>query len=190
MIAMQYSFILPADYDMDIVDARIRDKGPLLDNFPDLVFKAYLTARKGDPVTLSRNNLYAPFYVWKAGEGLNDFLCGPGFAGVSAAFGRPAVKTWIPWKTAIAADIREARFATKDVTDIGPGADLVAARSEGCAAALADTETGGALASVSAFDPTGWTRLRFRLWKELPQSALASGTLAYRLGHLSLPAHG
>ncbi len=27
MIAMQYSFTLPADYDMSIVDRRIRDKG-------------------------------------------------------------------------------------------------------------------------------------------------------------------
>lgn len=190
MIAMQYSFPLPADYDMDIVDARIRDKGPLLDDFPDLVFKAYLTARKDDPVTGSRDNLYAPFYVWQDGGGLNDFLCGPGFAGVSAAFGRPQVKTWISWQTAIAKDIREARFATRDVTDIGPGADLGAARAQNSAAALADTETGGALASVSACDPTGWKRLRFRLWKDLPQQALNAGTLAYRLGHLSLPEHG
>ncbi len=190
MIAMQYSFALPADYDMDIVDRRIRDKGPLLDNFPDLVFKAYLTARRGDHLTGSRNNLYAPFYVWKGGEGLNDFLCGPGFAGVSEAFGRPEVATWIPWKTAIAANIREARFATRDVCTIEPGADLAAMRAESSEAALADTETGGALASVSAFDPTGWTHLRFRLWKDLPQAPLPADTLAYSLGHLSLPQPG
>jgi hypothetical protein len=34
MIAMQYSFVLLADYDMAIIDRRIRDKGPLLDGFP------------------------------------------------------------------------------------------------------------------------------------------------------------
>ena len=33
MIAMQYSFVLPADYDMAIIDRRIREKGPLLDGF-------------------------------------------------------------------------------------------------------------------------------------------------------------
>lgn len=189
MIAMQYSFPLPADYDMDIVDGRIRDKGPLLDNFPDLVFKAYLTARKGDAVTGSRNNLYAPFYVWDGSRGLNDFLCGPGFAGVSAAFGRPEVETWIPWQTTISPDIREARFATRDVSDISAGADLAALRAEGCMAAAADVEAGGALASVSAFDPTSWKHLRFRLWRELPQKPLSEETLAYRLGHLSLPQH-
>ncbi|MGO6908064.1 DUF4865 family protein, partial [Rhizobium ruizarguesonis] len=46
MITMQYSFTLPADYDMSIIDRRIRDKGPLLDGFPNLGFKAYLSARK------------------------------------------------------------------------------------------------------------------------------------------------
>ena len=48
MIAMQYGFTLPADYDMTIIDRRMRDKGPLLDGFPDLRFKAYLAARRRD----------------------------------------------------------------------------------------------------------------------------------------------
>ncbi|WFS00016.1 DUF4865 family protein [Rhizobium tumorigenes] len=187
MIAMQYNFVLPADYDMDIVDRRIRDKGPLLDNFPDLVFKAYLTARKGDAITGSRDNLYAPFYVWNGGEGMNDFLCGSGFAGVSAAFGRPQVNTWILWNTTLAADIRLARFATREIFDIGPDVDLGTMRAAGSAAATADIQTGAALASVSAFDPHSWKRLRFRLWREMPHAPLPTDTLAYRLGHLSLP---
>ena len=45
MIAMQYGFTLPGDYDMSIIDRRIRDKGPLLDGFPNLGFKAYLFTR-------------------------------------------------------------------------------------------------------------------------------------------------
>jgi len=187
MIAMQYSFTLPADYDMDIVDRRIRDKGPLLDNFPHLAFKAYLTARKGDTVTGSRDNLYAPFYVWDSGDGLNDFVCGPGFVGVSDAFGRPRVETWITWATALSADIRKARFATREITEIRPDADLAGLRARDSATAMADVETGRALASVSAFEPVTWTRLRFRLWHDLPESALKPGTQSYRLGHLSLP---
>ena len=74
MIAMQYSFVLPADYDMGIVDRRIAEKGPSLDNFPNLKFKAYLTARRAD-AGRSRENLYAPFYVWDHADGLNDFVC-------------------------------------------------------------------------------------------------------------------
>ena len=47
MIAMQYRFALPTDYDMGIVRRRIVEKGPLLDDFPNLKFKAYLWAERG-----------------------------------------------------------------------------------------------------------------------------------------------
>jgi Domain of unknown function (DUF4865) len=40
MIAMQYNFTLPADYDMSVIDRRIADKGPLLDGFPGFKFKS------------------------------------------------------------------------------------------------------------------------------------------------------
>ena len=63
MIAMQYSFTLPADYDMGIIDRRIRDRGPGTDGLPHLGFKAYLSARKGE--FGSAENLYAPFYLWQ-----------------------------------------------------------------------------------------------------------------------------
>lgn len=59
MMAMQYSFTLPADYDMEIIDRRIRDKGPAMDGFLHLGFKAFLSARRGE--SGSRENLYAPF---------------------------------------------------------------------------------------------------------------------------------
>ena len=48
MIAMQYSFVLPADYDMAIVRERIAVKGKLLDDLPGLAFKAYLHAARGE----------------------------------------------------------------------------------------------------------------------------------------------
>ena len=46
MLAMQYSFTLPADYDMDIIRRRVASKGPLIDGLPGLGFKAYLYARR------------------------------------------------------------------------------------------------------------------------------------------------
>lgn len=94
MIAMQYRFPLPADYDMAIIDRRIANKGHLTDGFPGLLFKAYLSACKTGP---ARDNAYAPFYVWNTVDGMHAFLNGPGFAGVSQAFGRPAVATWLVW---------------------------------------------------------------------------------------------
>jgi hypothetical protein len=190
MIAMQYSFPLPADYDMAIIDRRIRDKGHLLDNFPGLIFKAYLTARKDDGVTESRENLYAPFYVWEKDEGLSDFICGPGFVGLTDSFGWPQVKTWVVWRADISPDIRNARFATREIIQTEPYAPLAEIRQRESDEAAGDVARGEALASVAAFEPNSWTRVHFRLLADLPKRMLRPGVQAYNVGHLSLPEAG
>ncbi|MBR0644681.1 DUF4865 family protein [Plastoroseomonas hellenica] len=187
MIAMQYTLTLPADYDMGIIDRRIAEKGPLLDDFPGLAFKAYLTARRDAGALGSRDNLYAPFYVWRRADGLNDFLCGPGFAALTQSFGRPEVKTWIPWRAELASGITHAAVATREIQAVPPSADLEALRRRESEDAVADVERRGALASVAGFEPAGWTRLRFRLWREAPRD-LPDGVQAYQVGHLSLSA--
>ena len=48
MIAMQYSFTLPADYDMATIRRRIAEKRHLLDHFDGLHLKAYLWAERGE----------------------------------------------------------------------------------------------------------------------------------------------
>lgn len=187
MIAMQYNFSLPADYDMSTIDRRIRDKGPLLDNLPGLKFKAYLTARKGDPVTGSRENLYAPFYVWHKEEGLADFICGPGFVALTESFGRPQINSWVAWHAETSSDIRNVRFATREVVAIGPFAPLAELRREESDAAATAISRGDALASVVAFEPTHWTLVRFLLLADPPTDTPGSNIQAYNVGHLSLP---
>ncbi|MEO6278310.1 DUF4865 family protein [Roseateles sp.] len=91
MLAMQYVITLPDDYDMDTIRGRIHDKGHLLDGFGGLLFKSFLYACRGADGPL---NLYAPFYVWRDTAGMDRFLRGPGFAALSADFGRPAVTLW------------------------------------------------------------------------------------------------
>ncbi|EJC77776.1 hypothetical protein Rleg10DRAFT_6491 [Rhizobium leguminosarum bv. trifolii WSM2012] len=183
MIAMQYSFTLPGDYDMSIIDRRIRDKGPLLDGFPNLGFKAYLSVGKGE--FGSRDNLYAPFYLWQKPEGIRDFLCSPGFEALTGAFGWPQVRTWIVWQAEVSDDIAAARFATRDILQMKPYAPLDDIRRADGAQTDAEIATGDALASVSGFEPTTWTRVRFRLWREIP--VRGEHMQAYRVGHLSLP---
>jgi hypothetical protein len=174
MIAMQYRFPLPADYDMAIIDRRIADKGRLTDGFPGLLFKAYLSARKGGA---AHDNAYAPFYVWNTVDGMHAFLNGPGFAAVSQAFGRPAVATWLVWQARLGPGFAQARFASVEQRAILPGTDLEALRRE---------ETGGgdrALAIVVGYEPGTWTLVRFRLWDSEP--AADAATLVYAVGHVS-----
>ncbi|WNJ95949.1 DUF4865 family protein [Vibrio ruber] len=94
MIAMQYKFVLPADYDMELIERRIKDKGYLLDGWPGLVFKAYLYARQDATQYHSPVNCYAPLYVWEDHQAMMAFLNSDGFKALCQQFGRPKVETW------------------------------------------------------------------------------------------------
>jgi hypothetical protein len=184
MIAMQYRFALPADYDMEIVRRRNVEKGPLLDNFPNLRFKAYLWAERSPE---AHENLYAPFYLWENSLGLNDFVCGDGFATVSRAFGWPQVKTWAVWHAALSDAASQARFATCEILAVAPHAPLSEWRRRESEATQEAVASGGALAAVAGFEPTTWTRVRFRLWGDAPRAG-SEAEQVYRVGHLSRPA--
>jgi hypothetical protein len=179
-LAMQYSFTLPADYDMTIVERRIAEKGPALDGWPGLCAKAYLSARRD---ANQRENLYAPFYLWSDASAMSGFLTGPSFAGVSDAFGWPEVRVWNVWRARLAPDIEHARFATREIAPIEPHAaldELEAQENESVDQAIER----GALAAVAGFEPTTWTCVRFRLWRARPE--LRDGVALYDVGHISL----
>jgi hypothetical protein len=187
MIAMQYGFTLPADYDMAIIRHRIAEKGHLMDAFPHLRFKAYLYAERGDNGLPGHQNLYAPFYLWRNGEGMNTFLGGAGFAALTQSFGWPSVRTWSVWQAELAADLSAATCATRDIIPLPPYSALDACRDAEAATARDDIARGGALAAVSAFEPTGWTLLRFRLWPEPRADFARDDRQVYRVGHVSQP---
>lgn len=184
MIAMQYSFTLPADYDMTIIDRRIRDKGPLLDGFPRLRFKAYLSAKKQDTGSAASENLYAPFYLWDEPEGIDSFLSSPGFAALTRDFGWPSVVVWQVWRCELAPELGTARYATRTIRAIAPYSNLAGLQETATSDARSAMDA-GALAAIAAFDPTNWRELRFCLWQKLPE--MAQELQIYTVGHVSLP---
>jgi len=183
MIAMQYSFALPADYDMGIIDRRMRERGPGTDGFPHLAFKAYLSARRGE--FGGQENLYAPFYLWEQPEGASNFITGPGFHALTQAFGRPSIQHWIVWHAETAPDLTAAAFATVETALIEQHADLSAMREEEMQRARREGHKHGALAAVSAFEPRTWSMVRFTLYGEMP--LIGGNGQIYRVGHMSLP---
>jgi hypothetical protein len=179
MITMQYRIGLPADYDMDIIRRRIAERGHLTDDFPHLAFKTYLFATGPE-------NVYAPFYLWHSQEGMNAFLAGPGFAGVVASFGRPIVRTWSVWRAETVGDLSRARHATREIAAIPVHRSLDALRDEESTKVQTDLQR-GALAAISAFNPTDWTLMRFRLWREAAALPIGDDVDAYEIGHVSQP---
>ena len=53
--------------------------------------------------------------------------------------------------------------------------------------ALQDDVDRGAVAAANAFEPTGWTQVRFRLWDEPNPALAAEHRQLYQVGHVSQP---
>ena len=181
MLAMQYSFTLPADYDMDIIRRRVAAKGPLIDGFPGLGFKAYLYAHRG---VHGPENLYAPFYLWHESEAMGRFFAGEIFAGVASSFGWPIVKVWSVIHAATAPAIRDARQLSREILPVAPHTSMSELRETENNLARSAASQDGVLGVVTAFEPTTWTLMRARLWREGPTEATRPGVQVYEVGYL------
>ncbi|MEV7778523.1 DUF4865 family protein [Kitasatospora sp. NPDC088351] len=190
MHAMQYEITLPADYDMGIIRKRVADKGHLLDDYPGLGLKAYLVRERGRRGAASRPetgggspvNQYAPFYLWRTPEGMNSFLWGPGFRGVSADFGRPAVRHWLGAGLRRGTSTGSPAAATRRIERLPEDADPAEA-VERALAGLPDHP--GLHTAAVAVDPARWELLRIALWHgDAPEDEPG---VHYRVLHLCRP---
>ncbi|MFF5184420.1 DUF4865 family protein [Streptomyces sp. NPDC000345] len=183
MHAMQYELTLPADYDTGIVHARVSRVGHLLDDWAGLGLKAYLLRERGthgSPV-----NQYAPFYLWNTVEGMNAFLWGGGFQGLSEDFGRPAARQWtgLAYEEGVAAD-SAARFAVRLRRPVPDGVVLGEAAGEAVAEAGRLAREDGAVVAAAAVDTGRWETVHFSLWEH--DTPKADGDL-FQVLHLSAP---
>lgn len=182
---MQYSFQLPADYDMSLIEQRVRDKGHVFDNTLGMGVKAFLCARRGDPLTGSQVNEYATFYVWTEPQAMVDFVCSDKFVGLTNSFGWPSVQPWLVLDVKACGTLTDARFATRVVEPMYPFDSLGSTREIERSATDAAIQR-GALFAISGFDFNTWRRVRFCLWRdEISSSELH--TTAYSVLHTSAP---
>ncbi|NUO41271.1 MAG: DUF4865 family protein [Streptomyces sp.] len=186
MHAMQYELTLPAAHDMDAIRARVAAKGHLLDHWEGLGLKAYLMRERG--VDASPVNQYAPFYLWNTVEGMNSFLWGGGFQGVSDDFGRPSVRQWtgLAYEEggAVGSPARVAVRRRQPVPDGVESAEVTAAAADE-AKRLADGD--GALLAAAVVDTSRWELVHFSLWAH--DTPKAEGEV-FQVLHLSAPGLG
>ncbi len=170
MLAMQYSFTLPADYDMDIIRERVATRGAVFDTLPYLGFKA------------------SPFYVWQEHQGMHDFFCGEKFQSLVQSFGWPAVRTWSVLDAAVGKREVQPAWATRELVRIEPYTDLQELRIREFALQQETIQAPHVHSRVVAFDPYTWMLVRFTLQEKLDDSVLQSrGTQCYEVLHLSAP---
>ena len=187
MIAMQYEFAFPAGHEMAAIAQRVADKGHLFDDWPGLVFKAFLVASEQDAELAGSGNAYAPFYLWADAAAMADFLASEAFAGVSGAFGRPLVNAWVPVFQGRKATLAHAAFVTRQKVVIERGKDLSVvwqAEREAAEGWLVDPSVEAVVVGV---DASRWEGVRV-VFHRRPALILADGGVQqYRLLHLSQP---
>jgi len=183
MHAMQYELTLPADYDTGIIRGRVARIGHLLDDWDGLGFKTYLLRERG--VHGSPVSQYAPFYLWNTVEGMNTFLWGGAFQGLSNDFGRPSVRQWtgLAYEEGGAAGV-PARFAVRRRQPVPEGVELAGVMAD----AVRETERlageDGAVLAVAAVDPARWELVHFSLWEH--DAPKADGDV-FEVLHMSAP---
>lgn len=183
MHAMQYELTLPADYDTSIIRGRVARIGHLLDDWEGLGFKTYLLRERGahgSPV-----NQYAPFYLWNTMEGMNAFLWGGAFQGLSNDFGRPSVRQW----TGLAyeeGDVQgsPARFAVRRRQPVPEGVVLADVMADAARETARLAGEDGVVLAAAAVDSNRWELVHFSLWEH--DTPKAEGDV-FEVLHMSAP---
>ncbi|MEL6061029.1 MULTISPECIES: DUF4865 family protein [unclassified Methylobacterium] len=177
MILTRYRHPLPADYDMARIRDRVAARGPLWDDAPGLVFKAFTIE---DRARGAAANAYSSLYLWHDPAAAAGFFAGAAFQAVIETFGRPRTEVWLPF-TVSPGGAAGARSLAITERILAADADLAAERR-------AEAEQGGALAAepdvlavVSGLDPAAWRLVRFVLRADGP----AAGTP--EIAHLAAP---
>ena len=124
MIVMQYRFTLPADYNMEIIQKRIRENGANFNSFPGLLFKFFLYSRKDERPQLAKENSYAPLYVWKSADAMMHFLQSQNFVKLTQDFGWPQIDTWLSLRTPALSDLKNMNYLSIARQAIEPHSDL------------------------------------------------------------------
>lgn len=183
MHALQYELTLPADYDMGIIRGRVARVGHLLDDWEGLGIKTYLVRERG--VNGSPVNQYAPFYLWNSMEGMNTFLWGGAFQGLSNDFGRPSVRQWsgLAYEDG-GAPGSSARFAVRRRQVVADGVELAAVMGEAVDEVERLAGEDGAALAAAAVDTSRWELVHFSLWEH--DTPKADGDV-FEVLHLSSP---
>jgi hypothetical protein len=182
MQAMQYEITLPADYDMAIIRHRVATKGATTDDFDGLGLKAYGIRERG--VDGSPVNQYAPFYLWASPDGMNRFLWGAGFEGLSRDFGRPVVRQWTGLAFERGLSDATPSVATRRIEAIAPDADAAAAIEAAVAATHERARATTVHSTALAIDTRAWELVHFTLGAS---PAPDDARTAYEVLHLSSP---
>ncbi len=177
MITMQYRINLPNDYDMQIIKKRVADNGDKTDGFQGLLFKCYLIQERNAD---SFENIYAPLYIWKDSNGMNQFLFGGYYDNIIKSFGWQNINIGVPLLIDLKNDFMDSKFVTEDKYYIVPRLSLSSFRESVLKPNQSDNEFSG---QVCIYNPDKWEYSHFYFYKKRPDGLCNSNS--YQILHIS-----
>ena len=174
MISMQYKIKLPDSFDMNIIRERVRENGHKMDGFKDLLFKAYLIS-----VENSKNDIkkeYAPLYLWKDSEGMNQFIWDGFYDNILKSFGWQTISTAIPLAFEKKENFNSSRYCVEITREISEVSQMER---------LSFSSTfNNSTSQLLVYNPEKWQCKEYYFFEELPEQM--EGTNVYEILHLSL----
>lgn len=181
MLAMQYSIQLPGNYDEGLIRQRVGARKGLFDDHNGLVHKSFIYNEK--------ENIYAPFYVWRDVEEAQKFLLDDLFKGVIDTFSRHRVRSWFVIHLNYGNRELTPGYALREVDIIAPEEklDLYLKKEKIEQDELLNNKN--LYMHVVALDADRWEILRFSLWKdkETAIKPASDSHLGYEVLHVSEP---
>ncbi|KFG98975.1 hypothetical protein GQ56_0100460 [Burkholderia paludis] len=173
MLTAYYVHRLPADYDLDLIRERARERGRHWDDAPDLLFKGFLLREAGRHG--ATENSFASLYLWRNEQAFTRFVAEGRYRVVTASFGRA------PIDVQVVLDARKgsastARFARLDAIDIPVDSDLDATLAREIARNREAAAQAGVVAAAVSIDTARWRLSRILLSEHEPEGG-AAGTV-------------
>jgi hypothetical protein len=182
MIIVHYAHRLPANYDIGLIRARAKERGPLWDATPELYFKGFLLRENGRYGAIANN--YSSLYLWRQDEAFRDFLVGGRYKTVTDSFGRAEIETSFALD-ARKGNGRDARFAYIEELTIPLDAELTGVFATEVERNREIADRAGTVAAAVGVDARNWKLTRILVSEQEPNGSEA-GT-SYEVLHLARP---
>lgn len=183
LLAMQYSISLPVDYNAEMVRSRVQNRHALFDDHAGLTHKSFIYSEK--------DHLYAPFYLWDDVAEARNFLLDDLFKGVTEAFSRHRVRSWLVLGTQYGDRGIQPNFALREIDPVDPAQPLAQLKKAELANQQALAHLPGLYLHVVALDADRWELLRYSLWHNAEAAAEAQPATdcaqGYEVLHVSEP---
>src|SRR5260370_30354719 len=99
MIIAHYGHRLPENYDLELIRALTKERGPVWDARPELYFKAFLLREAGRFGAIA--NSFSSLYLWRQDGVYRDWLVSGGYKIITDRIGRG------PIEARFAVDVRQ-----------------------------------------------------------------------------------